>query len=140
MTLRIVTGPRPPVPASNVTSFAKFLLRRTLRALGAERAAIDEILRDGRVAVVVFEPLGRAQAAARVLGWDGSARVFEMSGYAIALLTSSGGEAAASWLSGTNVGRLLVLTRASSLLVHVVAREGYEILSFRADRDLHVVR
>ena len=92
---------------------------------------IAEIVADGDLAALMFEPSEQAKQAVQSLGWDGQAAAFKVAGErakALAVqLRKVGDTATAAWLERKQPGRILVFTGDGTLCVNFQPGGGFSI-------------
>lgn len=105
------------------------LLDRILEeGIKANVRAIAEIVVDGAIAVLVFEPHSGAMDALRAIGLDSASKVFELSrthreGLAQHVL-SLGDQRSADWLTRKAEGRIFVFVHGKTLFINFDERDG----------------
>lgn len=89
----------------------------------ADRLA--EIMVTGAVAVVVFKPQKFGRSAARELGWDGKAPVFELREPTRRWFSALSDAVTAAWLESGREGRIFVIAGYATLLANYVPGKGF---------------
>jgi hypothetical protein len=97
----------------------------------AHAELLAEIVIDGPIGVVVFEPSDEMKEAAKSLGWDGQSPVFRMSNATRKRLAqtsaATGDHVTGQWYASRRPGRILVLAQRGVLLVNHHPGTGFSL-------------